>query len=122
MVVLFRDGALRWHTDADGLVTLCVLAFARFEPSQISRTVWVGGLSEFALQGSKSRNAFHRRGVGDINFRAGQVIVNGIKRGIPESTRIGFQIIDAYPSRRPGFHPEELPRHPGSASPNDRID
>ena len=54
-------------SNADKFVTFSVLTFAGFEPNRIAGTLWVGGLSEFALQGGKSRNAFHR--VVDLGVR-----------------------------------------------------
>src|ERR1700678_82688 len=66
MRVLCRDGSLRRHTDADELVTFSILAFASLEPKPISRSGWVRGLGEFALQCRKSRSAFHQRSVRSV--------------------------------------------------------
>jgi hypothetical protein len=58
-VILLSDGTLRRHPDANELVTFSVFAFAHFEPSQISGTVSLCGLREFALQGGETRTGFH---------------------------------------------------------------
>jgi hypothetical protein len=51
-MILLGDGSLHRHTDANELVTFSVFVFAGFEPGQISGTVSLCGLCEFALQGS----------------------------------------------------------------------
>jgi hypothetical protein len=58
MAVSLSDGPLRRNANADELVTFSVLTLPRLEPNRIGGTLWVGGLSELALQSGKRKPAF----------------------------------------------------------------
>jgi hypothetical protein len=50
IVIAFSDDSLHGNMDADEPAAFSVLAFARFEPTQISGAFRVGGPSESALR------------------------------------------------------------------------